>query len=189
MKTTYLINKEQPDGSIRLTVSTSSEWLAVVKANRQLPPNRQRYFILDYIVDGGEMDRMVIEASAEAYRVWHREHMAAQRNRAAGKDFLVLSTDASLFDDGEMECLLNTLAGTSKVEEDACDHILLEQLRAELAQWKPWANDMLDLYLLGDKRHGTEALTEKYSVSPQVIRKYKRQFEEFVKKFIQGVSF
>lgn len=135
------------------------------------------------------MDRMVIEASAEAYRVWHREHMAAQRNRAAGRNFLHLSTDASLFDDGEMECLLDTLAGTSKVEEDACDHILLEQLRAELAQWKPWANDMLDLYLTGDKRHGTEALAEKYSVSPQVIRKYKRQFEEFVKKFIQGVSF
>ncbi len=37
MKTTYLMNKVQPDGSIRLSIATFEEWLAMVEANKSLP--------------------------------------------------------------------------------------------------------------------------------------------------------
>ena len=69
-----------------------------------------------------------------------------------------------------------------------CDSGLMEELKEALAAWRPWAADLLELYLNGEKRACTEALSRKYGVSPQVIRKYKRQFEDFVKNFLGGVS-
>lgn len=37
MKTTYLVNKEQADGSVYLTAVSSAEWLEVVESNKSLP--------------------------------------------------------------------------------------------------------------------------------------------------------
>ena len=66
MKTTYLVNQEQPDGSVCLAVVSSTVWRTIVERNKQLPLDQQRYFIIDYIKDGDELDRMVIEAPADA---------------------------------------------------------------------------------------------------------------------------
>ncbi len=75
------------------------------------------------------------------------------------------------------------------MEEQVCSQMMELQLREALAAWKPWANDMLDCYLRGERRTCTDTLSLKYGVSPQVVRKYKRQFEKFIKKFLGGVSF
>ncbi len=48
---------------------------------------------------------------------------------------------------------------------------------------------MLDCYLQGDRRTCIDTLSMKYGVSPQVVRKYKRQLEASIKKFGGGVSF
>ena len=188
MKTTYLVNQEQPDGSVCLAVVSSTVWRTIVERNKQLPLDQQRYFSIDYIKDGDELDRMVIEAPADAYRTWHREHMAAERNRVAGNMFQHLSIDALLFDNDEINCLLDALLTENQAENIVLDRMLMADLRKELAAWKPWANNLLDLYLQGERRTCTNAFAEKCGVSPQVIRKYKRQFENFIKNFLSDVS-
>ena len=189
MKTTYLINKRQPDGTVRLEVATYDEWLVLVEANKLLPPSRRRYFIRDYIADGYELDCMVIEISRQEYRTWNREHMAAERNRSFGKKFQHLSLDAKLFSADEGESLQDSLIVSDLMENSVCDRILIENLRAALTRWKPWANGLLDLYLQGQKKRCTAVLAADCGVSQQTARKYKRQFENFIKNFLSGVSF
>ena len=184
MKTTYLVNQEQPDGSVRLEVVSSREWLSVVERNKHLPADQQRYFILDYIMDGDVLDCMVIETSAADYRDWNRKRLAARRNRKAEKNFQHLSIDAPLGGLFGTDTLADVLASEEQVEVLACDQILLDELHEALALWKPWANDLLDMYLQGKKRTCTRTLAERYGVSPQVVRKYKRQFEEYIKNFL-----
>lgn len=184
MKTTYLVNQKQPDGRICLVAVSSSEWLSVVEMNKHLPAEQQRYFVRDYIIEGDIRDCMVIETSAEDYRDWDRKRLAARRNRKTGENFQHLSIDAPLGECYGSDTLADLLGSGEQVEALACDQILLDELREALAIWKPWANDLLDMYLQGRKRTCTNVLAERYGVSPQVIRKYKRQFEEFVKKFL-----
>ena len=59
----------------------------------------------------------------------------------------------------------------------------------ELKAWRPWALDLLAAYVSGNSKACTKKLAAKYHVSEQVIRKYKRQFKKFIKKFFAGVSF
>lgn len=188
MKTTYLVNKEQADGSVYLTAVSSAEWLEVVESNKSLPADCRRYFILDYIAEDGDLDRMVIEAPADVYRDWHRGHMAERRHREHGKGLRRLSLDAPIPGKSDPIRLGESLASEEDLEEAVCSRMLMDELRKKLAAWKPWANELLDLYLLGQRRTCTAALAEKYGVSQQVIRKYKRQFEEYVKNFLLGVS-
>ena len=189
MKTTYLLNKTLPDGSVCLAVATVAEWREVARANRGLPPERRRYFITDYIKDGTELDCMVIEVPMEVYRAWHRDHMASVRNQARGKRFQHLSFETMAFQKKRASEDGVSYVPDDQVENLVCDKAILLELRKELAAWKPWGNDLLDLYLLGQKRVCTKILTRKYGVSPQTARKYRRQFEEYIKKYFLGVSF
>ena len=188
MKTTYLVNQVQPDGSVCLAEATAKEWYAITHENKNLPAEQQRYFISDYIVEDHTLDRMVIEVSADYYRQWHREHIAAERNRAFENKFQHISADAELFDD-EVECVWDVIPTDALVEDTVCNRMLFQELEKRLAEWKPWANDLLRLYLQGERRTCTEILAQKYGVSSQAVRKYKRQFEEFLKKFLEVVSF
>ncbi len=77
----------------------------------------------------------------------------------------------------------------TQVESTACDIVLMEELQKALASWRPRANDLLEMYLNGQKRACTEIIARKYGVSPQVARKYKRQFEEFIKNFWEVFRF
>lgn len=189
MKTTYLINKAQPDGSIKLSVVSVSEWLDVIKENKGLPIEQRRYFIHDYIADGGNLDCIIIETSLAEYREWDKRRLTEKQNRRARQGFQHLSLDAphSAFEGSGS--LMDLVAADTQVESTVCDQLLMDELKKVLASWKPWANDLLTLYLRGKKRTCTKDLAEKYGVSPQVIRKYKRQFEGFIKKFLGGVSF
>ena len=55
--------------------------------------------------------------------------------------------------------------------------------RKELEDWRPWGVFLLELYLAGEHRSCVPMLVRRYKVSPQTARKYKRQFENFLKKF------
>lgn len=188
MKITYLINQAQPDGAMHLTAVSAAEWQSAVYANKDFPPERQRYFIRDYIADGDNIDCMVIEVSADEYIQWDKDRSAARRNREAGKNFHVSFLDAPFAGMDRTMARLEQLPDQTQLESMVCDSVLMEELKEALAAWRPWATDLLELYLNGQKRACTEVLSRKYGVSPQVIRKYKRQFEEFVKKFLGGVS-
>ena len=189
MKTTYLVNQEQPDGSICLTVVSSGEWLSVVEMNKQLPLDQRRYFIIDYIDDGDELDRMVIEAPRSDYLAWLKEHNAAERNRSLGSKYQHLSLDVLVSENERSIRLGDMIPSDEVIEESVINQMMQDNLREMLSAWKPWASDLLEIYLHGDKRTCTNTLAEKYGVSPQVIRKYKRQFENFIKNFSSGVSF
>ena len=189
MKIIYLINQVQPDGSTGLSVVTTAEWQSIVQANKKLPLEQRRYFIRDCIADGDTLDCMVMEVSAGEYIQWDKDRSAAKRNREAGKNFHVISLDAPLVSTDGIATRLERLPDQTQFESIVCDSMLIEELKRALAAWKPWAADLLELYLHGQKRGCTETLSQKYRVSPQVIRKYKRQFEDFVKKFLAGVSF
>ena len=189
MKITFLVNQVQPDGSVCLCVASYEEWMAVLSANKSLPAENQRYFIRDCIEDDGELDWMIIESPRNDYLKWHREHETAARNRRLGKQFEHLSTDAFLPTGGKMARPEDVLVSGERLEDTVCAGLFIEELRKKLAVWKPWANDLLDMYLQEKKKSCTEMIAKKYGVSLQVVRKYKRQFEEFIKKFEGGVSF
>lgn len=183
MKITFLVNQEQPDGTVCLCVASHEEWLTIVNANKLLPLEEQRYFIRDCIEEDGELDWMIMEAPRSEYLKWHREHQAASRNRSRGRQFELLSADTFLPAGGRMVRAEDVLASGEQLEETVCDGLFIEELRRELAAWKPWANDLLDLYLQEEKKSCTGMMAQKYGVSPQVVRKYKRQFEAFIKKY------
>lgn len=188
MKTTYLVNQEQPDGSVCLTVVSSTVWRTIVERNKQFPLDQQRYFIIDYIDDGTELDRMVIEVQRKDYLVWLREHNASMRNRRWGEKYQHLSLDVFILTAEGVVSFGDTIRADDQTDETVLNQLLLADLRQKLSAWKPWANDLLDAYLQGDRRTCTDALALKYEVSPQAIRKYKRQFENFIKNFLSGVS-
>jgi len=181
--------KVQPDGSTCLSVASAAEWLSAVNGNKGLPFEQRRYFILDYIADGDDLDCMVIETSLAEYREWDRSRPAEKRNRRAGQALQQVSLDTPPYDSEDSGSLLDLIAADTQVESTACDTVLMDELRKALASWQPWANDLLEMYLNGQKRAYTKVLARKYGVSPQVVRKYKRQFEKFIKKFLEGVSF
>ena len=60
----------------------------------------------------------------------------------------------------------------------------MEELKAALRKWKPWAEELLDLYLSGAKRSSTTALCEKYHLSSRAVQKRKADFEKFVLNFL-----
>ena len=188
MKNTYLINKPQKDGRTALCTATAEEWLAAVSSNRNLPTERRRYFIADCIEDGKEIDRIVIEVDYDEYRRWNSRHTVSERSRRAGKEYQFLSPDAVLNEADDIT-LLECLGSMEDMETAVISEMIMDELKKQLFAWKPWAVDLLAYYLAGKKKSCTAAMAKKYGVSEQVIRKYKRQFEKFVKNFFEGVSF
>lgn len=188
MKNTYLINKPQKDGKVALCAVTAAEWLAAVNANRYLPTEHRRYFIADCIEDGKEIDRMIIEVSYAEYKKWNSRHTITERSRKAGKEYRFLSLDAVLNETDDIT-LLECLRSAEDMEAAVISEMIMDELEKQLFAWKPWAVDLLAYYLAGKKKSCTAAMAKKYGVSEQVIRKYKRQFEKFVKNFFEGVSF
>lgn len=183
MSATYLLMKEQPDGTVGLSLATREEWLEAIHQGEH------RYFIRDCIVDQGQMDCIVIETTEEEYRKWNKERMASQRNRQNRHGIQMLSLDEGIQSaDGEL-LFRDTVEADDRTEELAIDSIQMKDLRHALAAWRPWGVEILDLYLASEQKACVPILARKYRVSPQTARKYKRQFESFLKKFLRGVSF
>jgi len=189
MKITYLVKKQQEDGSMRLAVVSHQEWRVVVEKNKTLPAEQKRYFILDYILDGSDMDKMVAEVPADMYREWHREHMASKRNRDLGKNYRHISLESIVEVEDARSDFSNMDAVGDSPSETHRSQKELEMLRNSLAEWKPWAVDLLDFYLRGHRKDCTDIIAQKYGVSPQMVRKYKKQLKIFIKNFFDEVSF
>ena len=80
MKITYLIKKESNSGDASLVETTKEEWLEIIKQNETLPKDRQRYFIRDMIIEGSDLDVMIMESSEDQYKEWYRERHIETRN-------------------------------------------------------------------------------------------------------------
>ena len=126
---------------------------------------------------------MFIEVTTAEYRKWNRQNTALHQKRKAGTEYSFVSLDAS--NPGtELESLHESIPSGFEVEKIATDHLLMEELKAALRKWKPWAEELLDLYLSGAKRSSTAALFEKYHLSSRAVQKRKADFEKFVLGFL-----
>lgn len=183
MKNTYLIYK-QVNGTRQLVVATQDEWNAVLKENRGLPMEKRRLFEKSCIDDGTNLDCMYIEVSYAEYKKWHSTDEVSGRKRKASGAYPRLSLDAPVAD-SELDSMHETVPSSFDLEQIITDRILLGELHKALRAWKPWAPELLALYLEGKRRSCTAELCKKYAIGGRAVRYRKKQFEEFVKKFLK----
>ena len=183
MKTTYLIYK-QVDGVRQLVVATQEEWDAILKENRLLPLSERRRFMKDCFEDGDDLDCMYIEVSTSEHRDWNNKNSVRQRKRKIGMLYTHLSLDTAV-PDTDIESLHERVPGGFNLERLVMDQVLMRELKQALRAWKPWAEELLELYLSGSKRSCTNGLCEKYQLSDRAIRKRKETFEKFVLDFLK----
>lgn len=183
MKTTYLVYK-QVNGVRQLAIAAQEEWDAIMGGNRGLPLEQRRCFVKDCFEDGGELDCMYIEVTAAEYREWNSKNTITQRKRKVGSRYAHLSLDAGVpgTDTGSLH---ESLTSDFDLEGLVTDRVLAGELRRALRAWKPWAEELLELYLSGAKRSCNAKLCEKYRVSDRAIRKRKDAFEKFVLNFLK----
>lgn len=183
MKTAYLIYKEV-DGARQLCAATREEWSAILKENRGLPAEQRRHFIKDCFEDGDGLDCMYIEVSAPAHRKWNSENTMRQHKRKMGKQYTMLSLDTSA-PDAEAETLHEYIPSSFDLERIVTDAVLMTELKKALRSWKPWAEELFDLYMAGQKRSCTQILCRKYQISDRAVQKRKAAFEKFVLDFLK----
>ena len=86
--------------------------------------------------------------------------------------------------EGNEEVSYNMLVADSiDIETEIQERMELEQLKALLANWRPWATDMMNLYIAGMKKEATYIISEKYSTSIRTVQRWKEQLDAFVKQF------
>ena len=183
MKTTYLVY-EQVNGVRQLVTAPAEEWDTILKGNRGLPAEQRRYFIKDCFEDEDELDCMYIEMTVAEYREWNIKNTVAQRKRKAGSLYSFLSLDAGVSETG-LESLHESVPSAFDLEGLATDHVLIEAVKTALCKWKPWAVELLELYLSGANRSCTNSLCEKYRLSDRAVQKRKATFEKFVLDFLK----
>ncbi len=190
-KITYMVAEEQNNGGRHLVVVPHAEWISVVKANKGLPEDQKRCFIRDVIIENDKIDLMVYEAPRARYLKWHRAQEEARSNWNTVKknNIQFLSIEALAYDEDRWDNFLNRIMPDDMMADMVIDQMDVELLRTALDIWKPWANDLLDCYMNEEARSCTNRFSQKYGVSPQTVRKYKRQLKVFVKNFFEGVSF
>ncbi len=184
MKTTYLVY-QQVNGIRQLVTATQEEWDAILKENRRLPLSEQRRFIKDCFEDGDELDCMYIEVSALEHRKWNSRNTVQQRKRKEEALHTRLSLDTGVFET-DYDSLHDRIPSDFDLELLATDQILMEELRQTLRKWKPWAEELLELYLSGEKRSSTKALCAKYQLSDRTVQRWKVAFEKFVLDFLKN---
>lgn len=183
--TTFLIYADVNAEKKTLKIATKEEWDCILKTNKGLPMNERRCFIVDRFYDNGELDCMYMEVSLEKYREWHSKHELAERRRVRSELYMKLSLDVAFIADGIEYNLYESLADDSCLEDDAMSNIIMEQLEEQLAEWKPWAIDMLHFYLAGEKRTCTKAMQDKYSSAERSVERWKKAFEKFVINYFE----
>ena len=183
MKFTYLIYK-QTNGVRYLAVATQEEWDAILKENRKLPLEKRRFFMKDCFIDKGELDCMYIETTASEYRKWNSKNTISQKKRKLGAHYTYLSMDTRI-PETDIDSLHECVPSEFNLENLVVDQILTEELKHTLRAWKPWAEELMELYMSGAKRSHTDQLCRKYQISDRAIRKRKKAFEKFVLEFLK----
>lgn len=182
MKTTYLLREAQPDGSVRMVETTSEVWHEIVKADALLPQSERRWFIYDTIPENGGLDCIVIETTLEMWREWNNNQRKVRRSNERKRELSFLSLDC-LIEDGDRDQFQERMLIDEGFESKIMSERSVESLRVALNNWNPWGIDLLEFYIAGQKNSCTKEIAVKYKVSEQTARKYKRQFEAFVKKY------
>jgi len=183
MKTTYLVYK-QVNGAQKLAIATQAEWDAILKENRRLPLMEQRHFVKDCFEDGDELDCMYIEVPISEYRKWNSTNSIQHRKHKIGVLYAHLSLDANV-PDTDIGSMHECVPSDFNLERLSIDKVLVDELRQALRAWKPWAEELLEFYLSGEKRSCTKTLCEKYHLNYRAVQKRKNAFEKFILDFLK----
>ena len=178
MRITYLVYENAQNGR-KLRIATKEEWSQIMEENRGLPCDKRRYFIEDTIDDLGELDRIYIESSKQEYDCWHAADQRKRRKRESSRGIEIVSMDFESYT--SENCSLHGVVDDGiNWETQIVESMEMESLTLALSEWQPWAIDILECYLAGQKRECTKFLSLKQNVSVQTIRARKREFEAFV---------
>ena len=180
-KTVYLL-KAVDSGESKLIEVSGKEWYGTVSANHSDPNAQQRYFICDTIIDGECKDRIFMEVTEAECKQWKLKQQSTRRWLDGKKEVTILSLDSPT--EEENITLEDTLKTDCRLDDFYITKVLLSELRKEVVKWKPWAGELLEMYLKGQKRASTAWLAEQRGVSVQMARRYRKDFEEIVKKFL-----
>ena len=178
-KTTYLINSIQDDGSTVLVETSSENWHQIVAQNKIKPKSDRRYFFADIICEGEGFDCIVMEVTKEQFNEWSNQERTTRRSRKEKKQYQHFPLDI-LLNDFRLCVALST-----SIEATVLGGVVIEELRAALSAWQPWAVDILNLYLADQKESILQYLMSKYGIAEITARRYKRDFKYFVKKFLE----
>ena len=185
IKNTYLARENAVSPDSPLVEISASEWHRIAEENKSLPIERKRFFIVSTIQDGDLIDRMYMETSYEEYSAWHIGKTMGDCNRKAEADAKIYSLDAEP-EKGNFSFLMEALTDNGSMEESVHQQVSLENLRAAVKAWQPWAYDLFLCYEAGQKRNCTQILAKKYGITERAMRYRKKLFEEFCKNFFES---
>lgn len=177
MKTTYLINSIQPDGSTALVETSAEHWREITENNKLLSKSDRRYFITDIISESGAFDCMIMEVPYADYLRWHSGRSSEARNRTLKKMYQHLSIDSG--------CLENTISADN-MEDEIDGAVLIAELRDALLLWNKWAVPVFDMYLAHQNSAVVNFIMVQCTVSQSTAYRYIGQFKKFVKNFLAG---
>ena len=185
METIYLVYKDQKEKE--LVVATKDEWNSILQTNRTLPREQRRFFIKDSIKEGTQWDCIYIEVSREEYNKWHSQQEIKYRKLQAKMKYDFISMDYACSFDKSVS-YGETIPNGTDFEEELASDMFMADLRDALAEWKPWANELLDYYLAGKRTQCSEILSKKYGLTLRAIQKRKIKLDEFNKKYSKIAS-
>ena len=189
MKTTYLFKEETTNGQKKLRIGTAEEFDSVKLRNRSLPAEERRYFIKEKALDLDQPDILIIEVDRDEYDKWNKENVIRCRNIKAAQRFTMMSMESVMQNvrTGKVEEF--ALSREDPMFEEVITDMMLEELRQMLADWQPWALDVLNARLEGRYDECVQEISQKYRVMEQTARRYVRQFEQKTKNFFGRCSF
>lgn len=189
MKTTYLFKEETANGQKKLRIGTRKEFERAVQENNESNRDNQRYFIREKSLDPDQPDLLIIEVDRSEYLKWKKEQVTCFRNNRAGKQYQHISMESVMNAVAHGKADEPALRGEDPMFEDVVTTMMLEELRLMLADWQPWALDILNARLEGRYDECVQEISQKYRVMEQTARRYVRQFEQKTKIFFGRCSF
>ena len=184
IRTKYLVRSNREENT--LIMVSGKEWYQIVTENKKLPEDQHRYFIRDVIIDNENSDRLIIEGSKEEYKAWRHDEQVARRNREYAQKYDFLPFDAPLEKIQDL-FLSETLSDSMSAEDTFFANHVMEEILSSLDKWKPWATNLLQLYLKGERRSSTKWLAKHCEVSEQTARRYKREFERVLRELLHEI--
>ena len=180
MKIKYLV-RSAGEGSALVQVS-GRKWYEITKESNRLPRDQQRYFIRDVIDEDGELDVLVLEVSREEFKAHQAKAKMAERHSDSENTESALALDAPLSELPKIP-IIDTVPGSNSAEDEFFKAHLVEDLLESLDEWKPWAHELLRLYMNGQRRSSTKWLAKTCGVSEQMARRYKKAFRKHIEEF------
>ena len=185
MNTTYLFKEETTNGQKKLRIGTRDEFKSVMQMNKEIGEENRRYFIREKSLDPNQPDLLIIEVDRSEYLEWKKEQVTRSRNYRLGKQYSQLSLERTVQASSQGKLDEPALYGEDPGFEDVLAGVMLDELREELRKWKPWAVDMLDIYMKNGAEICAVMFADRYGVGESTARRYVCHFEQKIKKFLE----